>query len=147
MKRHLQILLLSVAATVIGCKTEMSPEAQLRERLQSIVIPEVIFRNVEIDDIVHSLEAMCMDYDPSGRNGEGIAILLDTQRIGFLPERRTLVSYCAHNVSALEVLEATTRAAGLLYRIGPAVVIDQARVQHGDAPNPQSPSAPVVGGR
>jgi len=132
MKNTIKVAILVLLASLAGCRTTVSPETQLRHRLQSIIIPQVDFNEADITDVVSYLKSASMLNDPSGRHGKGIAIIIDSKRLAAGLEKAKPITFHAKNISLFDLIEAVTKIAGLEYSIGPSVIIDRkTRVQSG----------------
>jgi hypothetical protein len=116
-----------LAATAILCGCASTAQRAARARLDSIVIPEIEFRQANAHDVAHFLaDAGRPDpqqADPRER-GIGIILNLGTDRewedpLGFdTPQSNVpLITFTAHNISLRAALDAVCDAAALRYEI------------------------------
>jgi hypothetical protein len=116
-----------LACLMTGCATPA--QRHTRERLASIIIPEIDFTRATISDVVDFLHTQSVAYDPQEeKKGVGVMLSLtapeekvipqnDPFEVKIEPVNYPTITFKARNISFLDALDSLTRIAGVAYVI------------------------------
>jgi len=113
--------MLGLGAATTRSERPAAPEPSmhaLKDKLNSIILPEISFREGNVADVVRYLSAESRRLDPTG---EGVHIVLQTGATTTAPSAPSshmlTVSLSLRNIPIIEAVKYITAAAGLKYRI------------------------------
>jgi hypothetical protein len=106
----------------------------IEKKLSSIMIPEVEFRNANINDAILFTQSATVEYDKAGGNGVNIALtpLKETPKQNVTADKSTnttrtenlepAVTISLRNVSALDLIKAICENTGYKYKVSEKIV-------------------------
>lgn len=100
-----------------------TPDIDLKT-LESVVIPEIDFRQVNIHDCLQFLEEVSAQFGPATTNGSGNRIRIVAMQLGDGTDV-PLITFRARQINLLEALKILTHVANLQFRIrGREVIVE-----------------------
>ena len=120
-------LVLSAVCLADGPAKQDLNQLALEKKMGQIIIPEIDFRQANIQDIVKFLQAASVKFDKSAEV-QGVKGVIMIVRLGEKDVREITMS--ARYISLLDAMKTITRVAGLTYRIdGQVVVIEPKTIE------------------
>jgi hypothetical protein len=106
-----------------GHENADSSAPDIVKKLETIVIPEIDFRQANIHDVVDFFQKASIHFDPGvdPKAQKGVNIILDIGHTGEKPA--PLITFSARSVSLAEALKITTRVSGLKHVIDGSIVL------------------------
>lgn len=114
----------------------------VKRKLQTIVIPQVRFREAPVTEVVKFLQAQSAEFDPSpAQEGKGVPLLLRAEQIGNAPK----LTLNLEQVPLEEALKYVTQLANLKYEVRPYAVVIAGDLPAAKA-SPMNPAVKTKGG-